>query len=54
MLYITMVLYVLSLVLFASSMSNPARPGIEPLTAFLVASTVAFGVALYVRLHGRR
>jgi len=54
MFYITMVLYVLAAGLVASSMCNPARPGIEPLVAFLVASTIAFGVALYVRLYGRR
>ena len=45
------ILYVVSLVLFSSSMCNPARPYMEFILPLLILSTVLFGRALYRRIY---
>ena len=54
MTYFAMLFYVVSLVLFGSSMCNPVRPGIEYFIPMLIFSTVLCGVMLHRRLHGKR
>ena len=51
---ITLLYYVCSLQLFASSMCNPSRPYIEVWVFMLISSAALFGAVLYRRLYGKR
>jgi len=49
-----MLFYVVSLCLFSSSMSNPARPQVGMFAVMLVASAVLFGLLLHRRIYRGR
>ena len=53
MTYLSMLFYVLSLMLFSASMSNPARPQIGIFAIMLLVSAVLFGMMLHRRIYGR-
>lgn len=54
MLYVGLLLYTLSLVLFTFSMSSPGHPGIELAGACLAVNTMVFGVQLARSIRKRR
>ena len=53
MTYFAMFFYVGSLVMFSSSMCNPARPQVGIFAVMLLVSAVLFGTMLHRRIYGR-